>query len=122
MPTQHNNKWSSGFSSRFMKSINTTNVFPAAATYKAFDDPTPFRMKAPAKLPNTSDIRNPARRFRERFCIFNSLGSITRSTHAAVAIAVVISWIRKGLMEATWAPDAKASNANEPIDKGLLPA
>ncbi|GKU16464.1 unnamed protein product, partial [Fusarium langsethiae] len=103
------------------KSNNVTSVFPAAATYKAFDEPTPVRMKAPAKLPKTSDIKNPARRFRERFCILNKLGSMTRSTHAAVAMAVVISWIRKGRMEDTWAPDAKASNANEPIDEGLLP-
>ncbi|CEI63815.1 unnamed protein product [Fusarium venenatum] len=103
------------------KSNSITSVFPAPATYRALDEPTPVRIKAPAKLPNTSDIRNPTRRSRERFRIFNKLGSITRSTHAAVAIAVVISWIRKGLMEATWAPDAKASNDNEPIDEGLLP-
>lgn len=92
-------------------STGMMSAFPIADTTSAHGDPMLERINAPARLPSARAARNDMRLFLARFLMTHNFGSITRSTHAAVAIAVEISVILIALAAATWAPEENASSA-----------
>lgn len=98
----------------FSKSVKVTKSFNAADNNNVFEEPTLLYMKALTKLPDIRVSKNNARRSLKRLLVASNFGSITKSTYATVAIAVVISCIRIGRMEATYTPDENASSVIGP--------
>lgn len=75
----------------FNRNVKVTRSFTTADSNKVPNEPTALYRKAPAKLPAINVSRKSALRFLGRLFGDSNMGSMTKSTQAAVAIAVVIS-------------------------------
>lgn len=99
-----------GPSALVIKYIAVTSNFPPPETATAVAEPALLYIAAPTRAPSTRDSRKATLRDLGRLWTVNSCLSIIKSTHAAVAIAVLISVIFRLRDCTTWLPDAKASN------------